>query len=31
MKEAVYDYGKNERSIAREVAAPVYVSEESQD
>ena len=31
MKEAVYGYGKNERSIAREVAAPVFVSEESQD
>lgn len=31
MKEAVYGYGKNERSITREVAAPVYVSEEGQD
>ena len=31
MKEAVYGYGKNERSIAREVTAPVFVSEESQD
>lgn len=31
MKEAVYGYGKNERSIARKVAAPVYVSEESQN
>ena len=31
MKEAVYGYGKHERSIAREIAAPVFVSEESQD
>ena len=31
MKEAVYGYGKNERNITREVAAPVYVSEESQN